>query len=70
MNSGGHWARLAHSEAVLREIVGGPPEWLELCIHAGWLRHAANEQARSPSSRVDGSFIAIANLLADNAVDR
>jgi Ser/Thr protein kinase RdoA (MazF antagonist) len=57
--------RLQQSEAPLRAIAGGPPEWLELCIHAGWLRHAANEQARS-SSRSDGAFIGIANLLADS----
>ena len=56
-------------EAPLRDIAGGPPEWLELCSHAGWVRHAANEQARSASSRQDGSFIAIANLLAGSVVD-
>ena len=61
--------RLQQSEAPLRAVAGGPPEWLELCVHAGWLRHAANERARPSSSVVDGSFIAIANLLAETVVD-
>lgn len=68
LEEGEHRRRLQQSETSLRTIASGPPEWLELCVHAGWLRHAANEQARSPSSRVDGSFIAIANLLADSVV--
>jgi hypothetical protein len=59
--------RLQQCEARLRAVAGGPPEWLELCVHAGWLRHAANEQARS-SSPLDRAFIAIANLLADGVV--
>ena len=59
--------RLQQCEAQLRAVAGGPSEWLELCVHAGWLRHAANEQARS-SSRFDRAFIAIANLLADGVV--
>jgi hypothetical protein len=59
--------RLQQYEAPLRAIAGGPPQWLELCIHAGWLRHAANEQARS-SSRLDGAFIAIASFLAESVL--
>ena len=55
--------RMRHSEAQLRAIIGGPPEWLELCIHACWLRHAANEQARS-SPRPDKSFNEIVTILA------
>jgi hypothetical protein len=68
LKGGAHRAHVEQSEAALREIVGGPPGWLELCAHAGWLRHAANEQARSSSSRFDASFLAIANPLADSAV--
>jgi hypothetical protein len=49
-------------EEQLRTIAAGPPEWLELCVHATWLRHAANEQART-SSRRDRAFMAIANAL-------
>jgi hypothetical protein len=59
--------RLRQSEAPLRAVAGGPPKWLDLCIQAGWLRHAANEQARSSSSRLDGSFIAIATAVAQSA---
>ena len=59
--------RLQQCEAPLRALASGPPEWLELCVHAGWLRHAANEQERS-SSRFDRTFIRIANLLADGVV--
>lgn len=69
LKGGQHRSLVDQSEAALRKLVGGPPEWLELCIHAGWLRHAANEQARSPSPRFDASFLAIANLLANSAVD-
>ncbi len=61
--------RLRKCETRLRAIAGGPPQWLELCIHAGWLRHAANEQAR-PSPRPNESFLAIANLLADGVAGR
>jgi Phosphotransferase enzyme family len=53
---------LQEQEARLRAIVGGPPQWLELCVHACWLAHAANEQARR-SSRPDRAFIAIVELL-------
>jgi hypothetical protein len=67
LEDGGPKRRLQQSEAPLRAIVGGPPEWLELCVHAGWLRHAANEQARS-SSRFEGAFLAIAELLAASAL--
>jgi hypothetical protein len=69
LERGAHRQSLERSEAVLREVVGGPPDWLELCVHAGWLRHAANEQARSSSSRFDASFLAIANLLADRTLN-
>jgi thiamine kinase-like enzyme len=57
--------RLQRSEAPLLATAGGPPKWLELCTHAAWLGHAANEQARSSSSHLDGSFVAIANALAE-----
>jgi hypothetical protein len=61
--------QLRQCEARLRAIVGGPPEWLELCVHSGWLRHAANEQDRSSSS-FDGAFIGIAGILAKSVQDR
>ena len=54
--------RVEEAEAHLRAIVAGPPEWLELCFHGCWLRHAANEQARA-SSNPDRAFLAIAELL-------
>lgn len=54
---------LAGLDNRLRQIVGGPPEWLNLCIHAGWLAHAANERARAPETR-GGDFTNIVNLLA------
>lgn len=60
--------RLLRAEQPLRAIAGEPPAWLELCFHSGWLRHAANEQARS--SRANNSFIEIANLLSLCALDR
>ncbi|HEX5258784.1 MAG TPA: hypothetical protein VFW35_08385 [Sphingomicrobium sp.] len=50
-------------EKPLRAMAAAPVEWLELCVHATWLRHAANEQARS-SSRADGTFIGIVNALS------
>lgn len=59
--------RLLRAEAPLRAVIGGPPAWLELCIHAGWLSHAANERAR-PVPDSDGAFIAIAQLLANSAL--
>lgn len=60
---------LQHSEAQLSAVIGGPPEWLELCVHATWLRHAANEQARS-SQRRDSTFLAIADALASSVLFR
>jgi hypothetical protein len=52
----------------LREIVGGPPEWLELCFHACWLEHAINEQTEKAVDEAS-PFLAIANALASSALD-
>lgn len=52
----------------LRKIVGGPPEWLELCFHACWLQHAANEQTQRLADE-DSPFLAIVNALASSALD-
>jgi hypothetical protein len=61
----GRWrAAVGECEARLRTVVGGPDEWLDLCFHAAWLCHAANEQARSPSRR-DPAFLGIVRELAD-----
>jgi hypothetical protein len=56
-------------EEQLRTIAAGPSEWLELCVHATWLRHAANEQARS-SSHADRAFIGIVNALSASVLGR
>jgi hypothetical protein len=39
------------------------PEVAELCLHACWLRHAANAQQQSAATR-DGSFVEIVAELA------
>jgi hypothetical protein len=52
----------------LRDIVGGPPEWLELCFHACWLEHAINEQTERLADEAS-PFLAIANALAASALD-
>jgi hypothetical protein len=59
---------LAPHDGRLREIVGGPPEWLELCFHACWLEHAVNEQIQRLADE-DSPFLAIANALASSALD-
>lgn len=68
LDDGEERAMLKQCEAPLRAGVGGPPEWLDLCVHASWLRHAANEQARS--SRANEGFIAIADALARSVSSR
>jgi hypothetical protein len=61
-------ALVAEHDQRLREIVGGPPEWLELCFHACWLQHAVNEQAgRMPGE--SSPFLAIVNALGASALD-
>jgi hypothetical protein len=61
-------ALVAPHEQRLREIVGGPPEWLELCFHACWLQHAANEQIEGMADE-SSPFLAIVNALAASALD-
>jgi hypothetical protein len=61
-------ALVAPHDRRLRKIVGGPPEWLELCFHACWLQHAVNEQTERLAD--EGSpFLAIVNALAASALD-
>jgi hypothetical protein len=59
---------VASHDRRLREIVGGPPEWVELCFHACWLQHAANEQSQRMADE-DSPFLAIVNALAESALD-
>jgi thiamine kinase-like enzyme len=59
---------LLQCEAEVRAFMDGPPQWIELCGHATWLQHAANEKAR-PSLQSDRAFVAIANLLAAGVMD-
>jgi len=61
-------ALVAPHDQRLREIVGGPPEWLELCFHACWLQHAVNEQTQMLADE-DSPFLAIVNALASSALD-
>jgi hypothetical protein len=61
-------ALVAPHDQRLREIVGGPPEWLELCFHACWLQHAVNEQSQRIADE-DSPFLAIVNALASSALD-
>lgn len=61
-------ALVAPHDHRLREIVGGPPEWLELCFHACWLQHAVNEQMQMLADE-DSPFLAIVNALASSALD-
>jgi hypothetical protein len=61
-------ALVAPHEQRLREIVGGPPEWLELCFHACWLQHAVNEQIEGMADE-NSPFLAIVNALAASALD-
>jgi len=56
-------------EEPLRAMAPGPAEWLELCVHATWLRHAANEQARS-SPHADRAFIGIVNALSASVLGK
>jgi hypothetical protein len=54
-------------EQHLRQAVPAPDEWVELCFHACWLQHAANESAnaRATEPRV---FAAIARLLVNRSI--
>jgi Phosphotransferase enzyme family len=61
-------ALVAPHDQRLREIVGGPPEWLELSFHACWLQHAVNEQTQMLADE-DSPFLAIVNALASSALD-
>ncbi len=61
-------ALVAPHDRRLREIVGGSPEWLELCFHACWLQHAVNEQAEGTADE-SSPFLAIVNALASSALD-
>lgn len=61
-------ALVAPHDRRLREIIGGPPEWLELCFHACWLEHAANEHTQRMADE-DSPFLAIVNALASSALD-
>ena len=68
LKEGGLSALVAQHDQRLREIVGGPPEWLELCFHACWLQHAVNEQVeRTPGE--SSPFLAIVNALGASALD-
>ena len=68
LEGGLHTALVAPHEQRLREIVGGPPEWLELCFHACWLQHALNEQTEKGADE-SSPFLAIVNALARSALD-
>ncbi len=54
-------------EQELNSAVDGPPQWLELCFHACWIQHAANEQARPGGG--DRPFLAIANRISSLALE-
>ena len=69
LEDGDIWQLMQRCEQQVRTIAAGPPEWLELCVHAIWLRHAANEQGR-PSSRADGAFIGIVNALSASVLGK
>ena len=69
LEDGDIWQLMQQCEEQVRTITAGPPEWLELCVHATWLRHAANEQGR-PSSRADGAFIGIVNALSASVLGK
>ncbi len=60
-------ALITSYESELRSVVGGPPEWLDLCFHACWMQHAANEQARPAGD--DRPFLAIANRISKLALE-
>ncbi len=53
-------------ERDLRSAVDGPPEWVDLCFHACWMQHAANEQARPVDD--DRPFLSIANRISKLAM--
>ena len=59
---------IARHERELRLAVGGPPDWIELCFHACWIQHAANEQARPNGD--NRPFLAIANRLSELALQQ
>lgn len=44
--------------------LGMPPAFVELCHHACWLHHAANEQSRGGSGGAHGPFLRIVRRLA------
>ena len=68
LKGGALTALVAAHEQRLREIVGAPPEWLELCFHACWLQHAVNEQTERIADE-SSPFLAIVNALAASALD-
>lgn len=60
-------ALVAPHEQQLRAAVGNPDEWLDLCFHACWLQHAANERVQD-SQTGDRPFLAIAGRLMELAL--
>ena len=58
---------IAAHEQRLRSAVGGPREWIDLCFHACWLQHAANEQSRG-DGHGEQPFLAIAQRLVGHSM--
>ena len=58
---------MAAHEQKLRAVVGGPSGWLQVCFHACWLGHAANEHVRD-GSETGRPFLMIANALSQSIV--
>jgi hypothetical protein len=60
---GAHRATVEPLEKQLRAAVGGPQAWIDLCFHACWLQHAANEHIRGGSAR-GRPFLSIVRALS------
>jgi phosphotransferase family enzyme len=55
-------------ERQLRSVVGGPSGWIDLCFHACWLQHGANEQARPWGD--ERPFLEVVNRLSELALEQ
>jgi len=64
--AGGRSQLIEAHERRLRSIVGGPPGWADLCLHACWLQHGVNEQTRSAGD--SRPFLAVVNRLSQLAL--
>lgn len=59
--NGMHRKLLQSGEQTLRSVVNGPAGWIDICFHACWLQHAANEYLHADFDR---PFLSIANSLS------